>query len=115
MGSCRQGSRRHARSSAGSDGYHPAVPLIRGMPLIGGRSSTNGRRQPRQRSPIIPIVLAVVFVGIIAAAGFTLYRNHHWTARPVTASPAGNQAPSGPLAPPAAPACGDDGELLAQM
>ena len=63
-----------------------------------------------------------MFVGTIAAAGFTLYRNRHWTAPPVTASPAastvkpvGNQAPSAPLPPPAAPACGDDGELLAQM
>jgi beta-N-acetylhexosaminidase len=92
------------------------------MPFIRRRSSTNGRHQSRQRSPIIPIVLAVVFVGTIAAAGFTLYRDRHWTAPPVTASPAastvkpvGNQAPGAPLPPPAAPACGDDGELLAQM
>jgi len=89
------------------------------MPLFRGISSTSGRRQALQRSPIIPIVLAIVFVGTIAAAGFTLYRNRHSAAPAVTASPAASTAkrvaPSGPVPPPAAPACGDDGELLAQM
>ncbi len=60
-----------------------------------------------------------MFVGTIAAAGFTLYRNSHSAAPAVTASPAASTAkrvaPSGPVPPPAAPACGDDGELLAQM
>jgi beta-N-acetylhexosaminidase len=60
-----------------------------------------------------------VFVGTIAGGGFTLYRNRHATAHPLTASsPAStvkSAAPSAPLPPPAAPACGDDGELLAQM
>jgi beta-N-acetylhexosaminidase len=74
---------------------------------------------PLIRGPLIYIVLAVVFVGTISGAGVTLYRNRHATAHPVAApSPAStgkSAAPSAPLPPPAAPACGDDGELLAQM
>jgi beta-N-acetylhexosaminidase len=66
------------------------------MPLIGGR--------------IIRIVLAVVLVGSMAGAGFTLY--HHRSAPRVTAS---RPTSSAPLPPPAAAACGDGGELLAQM
>jgi beta-N-acetylhexosaminidase len=61
--------------------------------------------------------LAVVFVGTIAAGGITLYRNRH-AAHPATAaapSSVKTAAPRGPLPPPPAPACGDDGQLLAQM
>jgi beta-N-acetylhexosaminidase len=86
------------------------------MPFIRGGSSTNGRDQSRQQL-IIRIVLAVVFVGTIAAGGITLYRNRH-SAHPATAarpSSVKTAAPSGPLPPAAAPACGDDGQLLAQM
>ena len=72
------------------------MPLIREVPLIGGR--------------IIRIVLAVVLVGSMAGAGFMLYR--HRSAPRVTAS---RPASSAPLPPPAAAACGDDGDLLTQM
>lgn len=60
-----------------------------------------------------------MFVGIIAAGGFTLYRDRHFSVPGATASaPSGRgkaAQPSGPPPPAAAPACGDDGQLLAQM
>jgi beta-N-acetylhexosaminidase len=76
------------------------------MPSIPRR--TNG--DPGRRAPIL---LAVVFVGVIVSAGLLLHSNRHSTMPPATAlpTPSAGKPVAGPLPPSAAPVCSDDALL----
>jgi beta-N-acetylhexosaminidase len=78
--------------------------------MISGPSIRRRFNGPARRAPI---VLAVVFVGVIVSAGFLLYSNRNSTMSPAKASPTPSAAKpvAGPLPPPVAPVCSDDALL----